>query len=131
MSRRGIHNWDTILRDISSGEDSDAEDSLNVLSVQKNARRVCELIREMAPPGVLDEPQGLREVVPPRGMNLEGYRTMQEGIRVSAEKTSVPPVSTSVSEAAASASSTPASSSPLPQEETTTEVLPSEPEKTA
>lgn len=88
MSRRGVHDWDKLLREISSGEDSDEGDSLNVLSVQKNARRVCDLLRDMAPPGGLAPPGALddkakaaaREVVPPRGMNPDVYRQMQRDI---------------------------------------------------
>lgn len=88
MSRRGVHDWDAILRDMSSGEDSDEGDSLNVRSVQKNARRVCELMRDMAPPGAFEKHPShpshpsppSREVVPPKGMNPDIYRQMQRGI---------------------------------------------------
>lgn len=42
-------DWDAILRDLSSGEDSDAHDELNVRSVQKNAHRVAEMVRTVVP----------------------------------------------------------------------------------
>lgn len=57
-------NWDAILRDVSSGEDSDAEDSLNLLSVTKNAKRVAELVHGFCPS--LDSS---KMGAPPKGMN--------------------------------------------------------------
>jgi hypothetical protein len=57
-------NWDTILKDYSSGEDEDAHDSLNIVSVQKNARRVSELLHSMIP-GL--DPEECRNL--PKGMN--------------------------------------------------------------
>ena len=57
-------DWDAILRDISSGEDSDAGDSLNVMSVQKNARRLTEVMHSTIP-GL--DPAESR--TPPMGMN--------------------------------------------------------------
>lgn len=44
-----MKDWNAIARDLSSGEDSDADDSLNVLQVQKNARRVAELMHTFVP----------------------------------------------------------------------------------
>ena len=38
-------NWDAILRDYSSGEDSDSGDVLNVEMVKKNAHKVVNLLR--------------------------------------------------------------------------------------
>lgn len=40
-----MKDWDAIARELSSGEDSDAHDDLNVMSVQKNARRVADMVR--------------------------------------------------------------------------------------
>lgn len=58
-------DWDKIVRELSSGEDSDAGDSLNVQSVAKNARRVAELMQSMAPaPNAPSQP-----VAPPLGAN--------------------------------------------------------------
>lgn len=49
-----MKNWDKICRELSSGEDSDEGDSLNLQSVQRNARRVAELMQDVvfqgAPP---------------------------------------------------------------------------------
>ena len=42
-------DWDAILAEYSEGEDSDAHDELNVMSVQKNAQRVAELIHTFVP----------------------------------------------------------------------------------
>ena len=42
-------DWKTILDSISSPEDSDAEDELNVMQVQRNARRVAELMHQFVP----------------------------------------------------------------------------------
>jgi hypothetical protein len=54
-------NWDAICRELSSGEDSDEHDSLNVVKVQRNAHRVAELLR-----GVV---LGDDAAAPPKGMN--------------------------------------------------------------
>ena len=61
-------NWDAIAAELSSGEDSDAGDSLNVLAVQRNAHRVAELLHG-AVPG-LDEGE-MRAL--PRGANTIDY----------------------------------------------------------
>lgn len=42
-------NWDAILKEYSSGEDEDAHDCLNVMTVVKNAKRVCEVIHGVVP----------------------------------------------------------------------------------
>lgn len=60
----GAKRWDKILEDISSGEDSDAGDSLNAMSVQRNAHRVAELLHGAVP--TLDATQ-MR--TPPMGAN--------------------------------------------------------------
>lgn len=57
-------DWDKICRELSSPESSDAEDDLNVLSVQKNAKRVSELVQNMIP-GF----DTAMEHAPPMGMN--------------------------------------------------------------
>jgi hypothetical protein len=44
-----MKDWSTILAAYSSDEDSDAGDSLNVLSVQKNAKRVAEVLHTLLP----------------------------------------------------------------------------------
>ena len=54
-------NWDAICRDLSSGEDSDEHDTLNVVKVKRNAHRVAELMR-----GVV---LGDDAAAPPKGMN--------------------------------------------------------------
>lgn len=120
MSRRGVHDWDAVLRDMSSGEDSDEGDSLNVMSVQKNARRVCELMRDMAPPGTFEKHSAhpsrpSREVVPPKGMNPDIYRQMQRDILTAGRDAADVPVP-SHSSAASPASSSRLSSPPLAKE---------------
>lgn len=57
-------DWVQILQHYSSGEESDEHDSLNVLSVQRNAHRISELIHATIPG--LDVSQ-IR--TPPMGMN--------------------------------------------------------------
>ena len=54
-------DWDAICRDLSSGEDSDEHDSLNVVKVQRNAHRVAELMRTVV--------LGDETTTPPKGMN--------------------------------------------------------------
>ena len=57
-------DWDRIARALSSPESSDAEDELNVISVQRNAHRVAQLVHGYVPS--LDPS---RAGVPPLGMN--------------------------------------------------------------
>ena len=42
-------NWDELLRNYSSGEDSDEHDTPNIVSFQKNCRRNAELIQSFIP----------------------------------------------------------------------------------
>ena len=42
-------NWDHIVSQLSSGDESDKDDSLNVMSVQKHAHRVVELLQSTVP----------------------------------------------------------------------------------
>lgn len=58
-------DWDKICRELSSGEDSDEHDSLNVRSVQKNARRVADMMQAMMPDGPGDF-KGMRSPAPLR-----------------------------------------------------------------
>lgn len=66
-------DWSEILRDYSSGEDSDEHDSLNVLSVQKNAGRVTDLLHATVP--TLD-PSRAKSL--PMGMN--SVNVIREGL---------------------------------------------------
>lgn len=62
-------DWKKILESISSGEDSDEGDSLNLQSVQRNAHRVAELVHSSIPG--MDESQ-VRSL--PMGMNKNFIR---------------------------------------------------------
>lgn len=42
-------NWDKIVSELSSGDESDAGDDLNVMSVQKNAHKVVQMLHAMMP----------------------------------------------------------------------------------
>jgi hypothetical protein len=42
-------NWDRIVRDLSSPDSSDAEDDLNIMSLQKNASRAAQLVHSYVP----------------------------------------------------------------------------------
>jgi hypothetical protein len=64
-----VKNWDSIVKELSSPDSSDAEDHLNVMSVQKNATRVAELLHESIP--TLDASQGGNG---PVGMNPRTLR---------------------------------------------------------
>ena len=59
-----MKNWDKIVKELSSPESSDAEDDLNVMSVQKNAKRVAELMH-----GVIPTLDSRKKGAPPKGMN--------------------------------------------------------------
>lgn len=59
-------DWARILAELSSPESSDAEDELNVMQVQKNAKRVAELVHQVVPG--LSDLEHLRGL-PPMGAN--------------------------------------------------------------
>ena len=42
-------NWDSLLKDYSSGEEDDANDVLNIQSLKKNTHRVVELMQHVVP----------------------------------------------------------------------------------
>ena len=69
-------DWATILKDYSSGEDSDEHDTLNVRTVQKNAHRVVDLLHSTLP-GL--DPKHSR--APPIGMN--NADVIREGLSAS------------------------------------------------
>jgi hypothetical protein len=72
-------DWKTILNSISSPEDSDAEDELNVMQVQRNARRVAELMHQFVP-GLGEDKSHLKGDTP-LGMNNAGL--IREGLAAS------------------------------------------------
>ena len=79
-------DWDKIVRELSSGEDSDAGDSLNVQSVARNARRVVELMNATVP-GL--DPRDGGEL--PMGMSTKNQsQTMLTGGLVAASVASSP-----------------------------------------
>ena len=59
-----MKNWDKICRDIQTPSDSDAEDDLNIMSVQKNAQKVSDILHHALPMLDSSRASGL-----PRGMN--------------------------------------------------------------
>lgn len=72
---RTVRDWEKALADVSSGEDSDEHDSLNVVKVQKNARRVSELLHTFVPG--LDADRGGNV---PKGMNRpDRFREIFQG----------------------------------------------------
>lgn len=64
-----MKDWDKIVRELSSPEASDAEDDLNVVSVQKNAKRVVELLQ-----GTIPGMQCASKAQPPLGMNEGAFK---------------------------------------------------------
>tara|TARA_B110001450_G_scaffold149883_1_gene140019 strand:- start:297 stop:695 length:399 start_codon:yes stop_codon:yes gene_type:complete len=46
---KSVKDWDAILAGMSDGGDSDAGDDLNIMSVQRNAHRVAELVHTFVP----------------------------------------------------------------------------------
>lgn len=89
-------NWDQIARELSSGEDSDAGDSLNVMSVVRNAHRVAELMH-----GALPGLDATQMRTPPRGMNGVDFirdglaAATAEGARRSGARRASPPSASS------------------------------------
>jgi len=49
MSKRSMKEWDSIMRTISSPENSDAEDSVNVITLQENAPKIVRLMEHVVP----------------------------------------------------------------------------------
>lgn len=87
-----MKNWDAIVRDLSSPESSDAEDDLNVVSVQKNAKRVAEILHGAIP--TLD-PNYRGDA--PKGMNnLNDLREQLARSAVESRRSGRPPFGTSV-----------------------------------
>jgi len=105
-------DWSEILRDYSSGEDSDEHDSLNVLSVQKNAGRVTDLLHATVP--TLD-PSRAKSL--PMGMN--SVNVIREGLvdAMLARSRHLREYPASSSAVASEATSGAASSAVPPQEE--------------
>jgi hypothetical protein len=68
-------NWKSIVDSLSSGEDSDAGDELNVMQVQKNARRVAELMHQVVP-GLTDK-EHLQGNAP---MGMNNAHLIREGL---------------------------------------------------
>ena len=79
-----MKDWDAICRDLSSGEDSDEHDELNVQSVTKNAKRVAELMHHLIPG--LDPNEGGAQ---PMGMNRASI--LREHLSRRAEGGKAPP----------------------------------------
>ena len=74
---RTLRDWNEVLKGYSSGEDSDAGDSLNVMSVQKNAHRVAELMQSIT--GMSTSTGGVAR--PPMGMNeANAAALMRDGL---------------------------------------------------
>lgn len=69
-------DWKTILDAISSPDDSDAEDELNVMQVQKNARRVAELMHNFVP-GLGENKDHLKGDTP---MGMNNTDLIREGL---------------------------------------------------
>ena len=65
-------DWSKIVRDLSSGEDSDEHDSLNLQSVTRNAQRVAQLVG-----GLLEEN---RNSLPPMGANASTTDAIRESL---------------------------------------------------
>jgi hypothetical protein len=59
-----MKNWEQICRSIATPPDSDAEDELNIMSVQKNARKVSDVLHHALP--MLDPAKAASL---PKGMN--------------------------------------------------------------
>ena len=69
---RTVKDWDKIMAEIPTPPDSDAEDDLNVMSVQKNAQKVSDALHHLMPnlPSELAGPL-------PKGMN-SAYELQRE-----------------------------------------------------
>ena len=105
-------NWDAIAAELSSGEDSDAGDDLNVLAVQRNAHRVSELLHGTMPG--LDE-SDMRTL--PRGTNTLGFlkRGFENAIRASGVPAGAAPrTAAGTGPGPASASAAPSAARPPP-----------------
>ena len=75
-------DWNQIARELSSGEDSDEHDTLNLQSVRRNAHAVASLIH-----GVIPGLDASYMQTPPKGMNRVDF--IRDGL-VAAMRESVP-----------------------------------------
>jgi hypothetical protein len=75
-------DWEAIMRELSSDDDSDAGDSLNVLSVTRNAHRVAQLAHGFGP--MFDPAQMGNDA--PMGMN--DASVIREGLAAAMHATS-------------------------------------------
>jgi hypothetical protein len=146
MPVRPAKDWNAIARELSSGSDSDAHDDLNVMSVQRNAHRVAEMVRTVVPglggdaafPG-MNRPDALREglaaalaaVAPPPPPSLGAAQAAAVAAATAAARA---PAATAAATARAAAAAT-TSAAPAPTEavpsaaETAAPVAPPEPGK--
>lgn len=69
-------NWKTILDGISSPDESDADDELNVMQVQKNARRVAQVMHHFVP-GLGENNEHLKGDTP---MGMNNADLIREGL---------------------------------------------------
>jgi hypothetical protein len=85
-----MKKWDAIVRDLSSDEESDAGDSMNMRSVQKNAASVAALLQAVLPHTASPHAKATTNpvVTPPRGMN--GVDLIRDGL-ASAAASATPP----------------------------------------
>ncbi|NDB85159.1 MAG: hypothetical protein EB127_21030 [Alphaproteobacteria bacterium] len=49
MSKKSMKEWDNIMRNISSPENSDADDDVNILSIQRSTPKVVQLMQHIVP----------------------------------------------------------------------------------
>jgi hypothetical protein len=87
--------WDAIVRELSSPEDSDAEDGLNVMSVCRNAHRVSEIARAFAPDTAAGPPTPPTPLMGMNSMNL-----IREGLAGSVQPQAASPPSAGTSSVA-------------------------------
>ena len=78
-----VKDWEQVLREYSDPEDSDAEDDLNVMSVQKNAHRVLQLCEQMMTTTTHTPPMGMNR---PDVLKTALSASAREAIRQTAER---------------------------------------------
>jgi hypothetical protein len=76
-------DWDKIAAELSSGEDSDAGDTPNVVAVQRNAHRVTELFQSLMP-GLDPAAMAGAGALPPLGANAALADSIRASLRSAA-----------------------------------------------
>lgn len=87
---RPVHDWDKILKEMSSGEDSDEYDTPNIVSLKKHGPKLMEMVsniietNQMSPE--LQKANKKAKTNTSSEPVMEGFKTIQKEIKQAVEK---------------------------------------------